>query len=59
LIDEIVKISYSESIQIAQKLARVEGILAGISSGAALCAALKIARKKEHKGKVIEKGAQG
>ncbi len=53
LIDEIVKISYSESIQIAQKLARVEGILAGISSGAALCAALKIARKKEHKGKVI------
>jgi len=53
LIDEIVKISYSESIQIAQKLARIEGILAGISSGAALCAALKIARKKEHKGKVI------
>ena len=53
LIDEIVKVSYSESVEIARKLAKMEGILSGISSGAAVCAALKIARKKEHKGKVI------
>jgi len=53
LIDEIVKVSYSESVEIARKLAKMEGILSGISSGAAVCAALKIARKKEHKDKVI------
>jgi len=53
LIDEIVKVNYSESVEMARKLARTEGILGGISSGAALSAALRIARRLENKGKVI------
>jgi len=53
LIDEIIQVSYSESVKMAQKLARIEGILAGISSGAALYAALKIASKSEYKKKTI------
>lgn len=53
LIDEILKVSYSESVEMARKLARMEGILGGVSSGAALSAALKVARRLENKGKVI------
>ncbi len=45
LIDEIVKISGEEAIETTRKLARKEGILAGISCGAALCGALKINEK--------------
>jgi len=53
LIDEIVTVTNEESIQYARKLARTEGIPAGISSGAAIAATLKIARKPEMKGKQI------
>ncbi len=53
IIDEIVTVSNDEAIQTGRKLANSEGILCGISSGAALAAALNIARKKSSKGKQI------
>jgi cysteine synthase A len=53
LIDEIVKVTNEDAGQTAIRLAREEGILAGISSGAAAWAALEVARKPESKGKLI------
>jgi cysteine synthase A len=53
IIDEIVKVDSVSAIQMARRLAREEGILAGISSGAAVCAALEIGRQKESEGKLI------
>ncbi len=53
IIDEIVKVKNEEAFQVMRNLASKEGILAGISSGAALYAALKIAEREENKGKNI------
>ena len=53
VIDEIIKIENGEAFEHAILLMQQEGILAGISSGAAVCAALKVARRKENKGKLI------
>jgi cysteine synthase A len=53
LIDEIVTVGNDDAGLTARRLAREEGILAGISSGAAAFAALKVARKPENKGKLI------
>ena len=53
LIDEIEKVSYEESIESAKLLARNEGILIGISSGASLSIALKYASVEENENKVI------
>jgi len=53
LIDEIIKVKYPDAKKAAQDLARQEGILAGISSGAAVYAALEIAKRKENIGKLI------
>ena len=51
MIDEIVTVTNEEAVETSRKLARLEGIPAGISSGAALAATAKVARRKEMKGK--------
>jgi len=53
LIDEIVKVSNEDAGVMARRLAREEGILAGISSGAATWAALEVARRPDNRGKLI------
>jgi len=53
VIDEIIKVSSEDAGEIARRLAKEEGILAGISSGAALWAAIEIGKRKENEGKTI------
>ena len=53
IIDEIVAVTNSQAFETARNLARSEGILCGISSGAAVWAALEIARRSNNKGKQI------
>jgi cysteine synthase A len=53
LIDEIIQVNADLAEQMAARLAREEGILAGISSGAATWAALQVAKREENKGKTI------
>jgi cysteine synthase A len=53
IIDEVIKVKDEDAGIIARKLAKLEGILAGISSGAALWAALEVAKREENKGKII------
>jgi len=53
LIDEIVRVKNEDAFETARRLAKEEGILAGISSGAALHAALEVAKRPESKGKTI------
>jgi len=53
LIDEIIKVTNEDAGIMARRLAKEEGILAGISSGAATWAALEVAKRTENKGKLI------
>ena len=53
LVDEIIKVTNDDAGATARKLAKEEGILAGISSGAATWAALEVAKRLENKGKLI------
>lgn len=53
IIDEIVKVTNEDAFETAKQLAKTEGILCGISSGAALWAALQVAKRTESRGKQI------
>jgi cysteine synthase A len=53
LIDEIIQVNADQAEEMAARLAREEGILAGISSGAATWAAVQVAKREENKGKTI------
>lgn len=53
LIDEIIQVKEDDAGAAARKLARLEGILGGISSGAAVWAALQVAKRDENAGKII------
>jgi len=53
LIDEIIPVRDEDALNTGRRLAREEGVLCGISSGAAVFAALQIAARKENAGKSI------
>jgi cysteine synthase A len=53
ILDEVIRVTNEDAGETARKLAKTEGILGGISGGAALWAALKVAQRPENKGKVI------
>ncbi len=53
IVDEIIPVAHTDAGETARRLAREEGILVGISSGAALYAALTLAKRKESEGKTI------
>ena len=51
--DEIIRVKNDDAFDIARRMAREEGLLVGISSGAAMWAALQVARRPENAGKLI------
>jgi cysteine synthase A len=53
IIDEVITVSDQDALETAREVAKREGILCGISSGAAVCAALAVARRPDNRGKQI------
>jgi cysteine synthase A len=53
MVDEVIKVEADDAFTIARRMATEEGLLVGISSGAATWAALQVARRPENKGKLI------
>jgi len=53
ILDEIIRVRDDDAGHTARKLAKLEGILVGISSGAACWAALEVAKRPENKGKLV------
>jgi cysteine synthase A len=53
VVDEIVRVKNDNAFSIARRMAREEGLLVGISSGAAMWAALEVAKRTENKGKLV------
>lgn len=53
LIDETIAVSDEDAIAFSRRMAREEGLLSGISAGAALCAAIEVAKRPENEGKLV------
>lgn len=53
LVDEIIRVKAEDAFETARRLAKIEGVLCGISSGAAMWAAVQVASRRESKGKRI------
>ena len=53
IIDEVITVENEEAFENARNIAKTDGVLVGISSGAALSAAVKLAKREENKGKTI------
>ena len=53
IIDEIIQVTNQDAMETARQLASKEGILSGISSGAAVWAAVQVSQRPENKGKMI------
>jgi cysteine synthase len=53
LIDEVIRVSDDQAMSYGRRLAKEEGLLSGISSGAALCAAIQVGQRPENAGKLI------
>ena len=51
--DEVLTVETQEAFDLCRRLGRTEGVLAGISSGAALCAAIRLAEREENRGRTI------
>ena len=53
VLDEVVQVTSDEAIAMAKRLAKEEGLFCGISSGAAVCAALAVGKRPDMKNKVV------
>jgi cysteine synthase A len=51
--DEVIRVPTDDAFDTARRMAREEGLLVGISSGAAVWAAVQVARREEHRGKLV------
>jgi cysteine synthase A len=51
--DEVIRVKNDDAFELARQMARQEGLLVGISSGAAMWAALQVARRPENAGKMV------